>query len=778
MPRFLFKVLILLTFMLAVGACTSVNTSEEDSLMELEGEAPAQDVGSLEDEIAAADTGTAGDSESSDGPFAEELGETAETADISEGAPAGGDDFADFGEGDGLDQAFEESLGDESELDLDAADAGDATQKKPVDSLSQEVPLEEQLTQDTQFAEPLEPESMADAFAPPVATPGVSGPTADIRNIKFLANQSGGTIVIDGSTPLSHSTRVNSATNQFVVEVQNANLPDRLKQPYILKEFPDASFGAINAYQDAGASTVRVVIQMKVADFIEPVVQAEGNSLIVIPSGTGGERPIVAENGVEGVGGQGSAETAIEEAQVEEVPGAEDLSNEENSYDVASASIDQKALGSKSLNEYLTGNNKFYGRPISIQVKDADIRDVLSFIAGESGTNMIIADEVDGNISLKLREIPWDQALVTVMKAKGLGYVREGSVIRINTLNNLEREAQDARRILETQRKLDPLRVKVIPVSFAQVEALIEQIRPFLTQERGNIVADQRTSSLIITDTDEALKKAERLVRELDVAPAQVIIEGKIVEAVETFNRTLGINWSASGSTVQLSDKGGLNNGPINLSSSLGVTNLGSTALSTPFQLDMQVGTLEFLGNLTAQLKLAETDNLVNVISSPRIVAMNKQKAKISQDSESISISGVADQGGTVTKKVERTPVIVGLEVLPQITSDGSVIMDVVVERQFPGPVEDTETKARAINKRRAETRVLVKNGSTAVIGGMYNSSDTKSETGVPMLKNIPVVGWLFKSQSVQNEKNELLIFLTPRILNLQDQAPKAAAGS
>lgn len=754
---------LVITMSVIGSGCTSVNTSEEDSMMELEGETSAQEVGDLEDEIAAADGGDAASEDFADETFSDEPAAAAEAP-----AAGGDDDFADFAEGDDLEQAFEDTLANE-DLELDASESGEG---EVAANQTGDVPLEQQLAEDTAFEEPLEPEPMDEEPAP-ITSPVVSGPPAEIRNIKFLANQSGGTVVIDGSSPLTHSTRVNTQNNQFVVEVSNAQLPDRLKRPYLLKEFPEASFGAINAYQDAGSSTVRVVIQMKAADFIEPVVQAEGNSLIVIPSGSGATSPVLAENPpVDQIESASQAESMVEEAQVSEVPGAGDLSNEQNSFDVASASIDQKALGSKSLNEFLTGNNKFYGRPISIQVKDADIRDVLNFIAGESGTNMILADEVKGTISLKLREIPWDQALVTVMKAKGLGYVREGSVIRINTLNNLEREAQDARRIVEAQRELDPLRVKVIPVSFAQVEALIEQIRPFLTQKRGNIVADPRTSSLIVTDTDEVLKKAERLVRELDVAPAQVIIEGKIVEAVENFNRTLGINWSASGSTIQLADKGGLNNGPINLSSTLGVTNLGSSTVQTPFSLDMQVGTLEFLGNLSAQLRLAETDNLVNVISSPRVVAMNKQKAKISQDSESIAISSVVEQG-TVTKQVERVPVIVGLEVIPQITSDGSVIMDVIVERQFPGPIEDEETKARAINKRRAETRVLVKNGATAVIGGMYNSADTKSETGVPLLKKIPVVGWLFKSQAVTNEKNELLIFLTPRILNLQDQAAR-----
>lgn len=764
-----------------LAGCSSTDTSEEDEVMSIEDTGSGGEVGSLEDELDAADSGGGDDfggedvADSGGDDFGgDDFGDDDFGGDDFADDSGGGDDFADgSGGGDDLDQAFEDSLEDENQLEPMSDDpfAEENLAQEPVEEPLQETPLEEQLAEEPAFEEPLDPAPMEEAGGPGIIE--ASGPAADITNIKFLANQNGGTVVIDGSGPLQHSTRVNEETNQFVVEVQNATLPDRLTRPFILKEFPDASFGAINAYQDPGSSTVRVVIQMKSAGFAEPVVQPEGNSLIVIPSGLGEQMPVAEEETVpveeEMVAAEAAVEEGLEEAEVEEIPGAGSVEEEQESFDVASANADTEALGSKTLNEFLTGNNKFYGRPISIQVKDADIRDVLSFIAGESGTNMIIADQVKGNITLKLREIPWDQALVTVMKAKNLGYIREGSVIRINTLQELENEARNARRIVEAQKNIEPLKVKVIPVSFADVGELSGNIQPFLTPGRGSIVADNRTSSLIITDTAETLRKAERLVKELDVAPAQVMIEGKIVEAVETFNRTLGINWSASGSTVELADKGGLDNGPINLSSSLGVSNLDDTII-TPFNMDVQVGTLEFFGDLTAQLRLAESDELVNVISSPRVVTMNRQRASIKQDSEVVDISSTIEEG-TVTTSVKRTPVVVELDVLPQVTADGSVIMEINVKREFAGAIVEQTTLARPIRKREAQTRVLVKNGATAVIGGMFNSSEGKAERGVPLLKNIPVIGWLFKSRTRDTEKNELLIFLTPRILNLQDQS-------
>lgn len=743
-----FFIIFALGLIFIVAGCSSIGDSanDEESMMEIDDSTSSiEESGSLEDEIDSADPSSFDDEEDL---FAEESGD--------ESDEFGEDDFSDFDEED------------EVVAQNDASDNLESLEEDPFEESSfEEDPTQEDLStqqdplaQDESFDEPQDPSPTG---------MGDLGTPADITNIKFLANQNGGTIVVDANLPPTYATRINSETRQFIIEIENSNLPEKLKRPYILKEFPTSAFGAINAYQDEGSSTVRVVVQMKSPEFIEPTVQLEENSLIVIPSGAGGslvaDGSSVTDDQVEEAS---LVEQEIEEAEVEEIPGAASVEKQNSSFDVVSAAADEKALGSKTLDEFLAGNNKFYGRSISIQVKDADIRDVLSFIADESGINMIIAESVKGTITLKLREIPWDQALVTVMKSKNLGYIREGSVVRINTLTKLEREAENSRRILEAQKRLTPLRVKVIPVSFASVSDLSGQVQPFLTQGRGTVVFDSRTSSLIITDTEVVLARVEKLVDKLDVAPAQVVIEGKIVEAVENFQKTLGVDWQSTGSTLELSPNGGLNNGPINLSQSLSVSTLAANQAGN-LNLNLQVGTLEFFGNLSSQLRIAESDSLANVISSPRVVTMNRQPATISQDSESISISTTVSEG-IVTRSVNRTPVVVSLKVTPQVTADGSVIMDVDVNREFSGPIEDQGTLARAVNKRSAQTTVLVKSGATAVIGGMYNSSETKGETGVPLLRKIPVVGWLFKTKSTQIEKNELLVFLTPRILNLQDQ--------
>ena len=169
---------------------------------------------------------------------------------------------------------------------------------------------------------------------------------------------------------------------------------------------------------------------------------------------------------------------------------------------------------------------------------------------------------------------------------------------------------------------------------------------------------------------------------------------------------------------------------------------------------------------------MTERDRVVKFISSPRIVTINKEKAQITQKGEQITVSSIRDLN-TTTSSVTRTPIVMDLSVTPQITADGGVIMEVDVRREFAGALEDAVTKARAINSRVAKTKILVKNGQTTVIGGIYQNDTTNAETGVPYLKDIPVLGWLFKSKSKDSQKNELLIFLTPRVLNIEDQQVK-----
>lgn len=628
----------------------------------------------------------------------------------------------------------------ESEDDLDAEldeEGGEETSQAQNEEGGEDVDaLEDDLSdQDTQ-EEPIaqQPPVQTEDVPTPVETPEpAAAEKAEVRDIRYLANSTGGTVVIQTSKPVTYQTRMNAATRQFVIEIAEVVLPASLQRPYVTQD-SSSRIGSINAYQGQGSSTARVVIQLS-GGAGEPIVQQEGESLVVIPPAP----PVIAK------------------PTTPSTP--------------ATTRTRSGALAARTLDEFLTGNQQFFGRPISLQVKEADVRDVVNFLAEESGTNIVMSDDVAGKISLKLRQVPWDQALVTVMRSRGLGYVRQGNVLRISTLKQLQEETEAATKIITAQQAIVPSIVEVIPVSYASLDDMVKNLTPFLSKE-GKVASDNRTSTLIVTDRAEVVERARKLVKTLDIAPAQVSIESKIVEAVENLETFIGVNWAATGSPVTLSSAGGFRGAPVDLTLGVSGTTLsGNFQGANPFNASLNVGTLDFFGNLTAALTLAERDELAKVISSPRISTMNREKSTIKQEGENVSVISTRDQlTNAITKQEKRTPFSLELSVTPQITADGGVIMDLDVKREFMGAVVDAELQARPINKRSAKTKVLVRNGQTAVIGGIYTSDELEASNGVPGLKNIPILGWLFKNKSFTRSKNELLIFLTPRILSQEDQ--------
>ena len=210
--------------------------------------------------------------------------------------------------------------------------------------------------------------------------------------------------------------------------------------------------------------------------------------------------------------------------------------------------LSDSILPAKTLEEFFLTTPKFSGRPISLHLQNVDIKDVLYFISEGTGLNMVISDDVGGSISLKLRDVPWDQAFLIVMKNKNLGYLREGNVIHIMTMSALKAKQNEIHSMLGKQKEFSPLFVKVIPVVYSQAQDLITQINPFKS-DRGKILANQKANSLIITDTEKKIKEIENLVKTLDKSPIQVMIETKFVEATEDFDNKFGFGWSIQSAT-------------------------------------------------------------------------------------------------------------------------------------------------------------------------------------------------------------------------------------
>ena len=714
-----------------------------------------------------------GDSEDFFDDSVESLGDAEDSFDDSgESLDDSGESFDDSGESladseESFDDSGEffddsgESLADSEESFDDSGESFDEPEESLADSGESFDDSGESLAEESpaDLEEPLE--ASEESF-------GGSGTTASITNIQFLSDQRGGAVAITTDSEVEYKTRLNAQTNQYVVDIFNVFLPEGLQRPFIMKDFKTASFGAINAYQQERSNVVSVIVQMKEGAG-SPSVEQEGSVIYVIPASGNGGSFLAESSSSEEVTDDSAQAAGVEEpeGEYEEESGgeyegeSEDLAYEDSSRGREEDIGGDEALGARSLEEFLMNNNKFYGRKISLTLKDVDVVDAINFISEESGANLVLSEGIQGKVSMKLKEVPWDQVLVILLRTHKLGYVRQRNVIRISTLAELQEESNASKLIVEAQKALLPVRVRVIPVSYAKVEAMKDQLQPFLTTNRGRIAVDVRTSSVIITDVVEVLDRMSVLIKRLDVPPEQVMIEGKVVEATKEFSKRLGITWGLSGTSTSLGGGGSA----LAITPSLGVRPVSSSSIlgSISF-MNLNVGTIDFLGDLDAALELAESDSTARVISSPRIVTMNKQSSKISQSGEVISISAISNQGVT-SRQVNRTPVTLSLSVTPQITSAGGVIMEVDFQRQFPGAIEDTETLARAVNSRSAQTKVLVHNGQTAVIGGIYNTRETIGESGVPNMKDIPFVGWLFKHQIRENRKNELLIFLTPRIL-------------
>lgn len=566
------------------------------------------------------------------------------------------------------------------------------------------------------------------------------GGGSKITDLKFQANDAGGTVIVQGDGPLMYRTRINSDANQFVVEIENATLPDRLKRSLNTKDI-QGSIGAVDAYQNPGSNVARFVIQMR--DGVgTPVVQQEGNNLLIIANSDSTGFAASAPSSSDTVA---STATGLQEGEM--------------SVDGESFATNEKILPSQNLEEFLSGNTKFYGKKISVETNNMDIRDALTLITEESGVNMIVSDEIRGNVNLKLRQVPWDQALVVLMRAKRLGYTRQGNVLRIAPLAELKVEEEDATKMAMVKKAMEPTVVRMFPVSYAKVDELDKKIKDFLT-ERGKVVGDVRTNSIVVTDTQENVDRISKLIASLDTQPPQVSIEGKIVEANETFTRNIGVNWNASGSPIKM---GTSVRGPVNMTPSLSI-NRALGGVDNAFNLGLTVGTLDIFGTLTAALALNEQTENVKVISAPRITTLSNEQAGITQVTE-VPVKQVTQNGTSIQTTYTFKPLTLKLDVTPQVTSDGSVIMKVIVNRQFQGADISTDGSGQfSVNSREANTRVLVKNGQTAVIGGIYQSDATESETGVPWFKEIPLVKYLFRGTNDRKYKSELMIFLTPRI--------------
>ncbi len=426
------------------------------------------------------------------------------------------------------------------------------------------------------------------------------------------------------------------------------------------------------------------------------------------------------------------------------------------------------------------GNQKFEytGKKISMDFKDINIHNALKLIADVSQLNIILADTVTGNLTMRLVEVPWDQALDLILAAKGLGKEVQGNVVRIAPLTEIQTAADAKRKTLASQQQLEPFVTELIPVSFANAADIVTLLKEGVNNEQqntrllsagGSVSLDTRTSTLIIKDIPNNIANIRELIAKLDKPTAQVLIEARIVWINRSSGNSLGISWGAAfkpkaNSTFGIADTADNASTVYQATSSSAVmakstmVNLGGTA-SAPGKIGFHMGTLSPLLDLDVELAALETSNKAKTISSPRILTMDNQQASITQGTK-VPYQTQSSSGGTTTQFVDAS---LNLQVTPHVTPNGYISLKVTVTDNSVGSFAAGSTPP--INTREVTTQALVMNSETIVLGGIFTKSDTVDNSSIPGFSKIPVLGdMLFKSNTETDGQSELLIFITPRV--------------
>lgn len=445
----------------------------------------------------------------------------------------------------------------------------------------------------------------------------------------------------------------------------------------------------------------------------------------------------------------------------------------DSTIEIPSANVTE---GTSLLSELDT---KIYtGKRVSLEFQDADVQDIIRLIAEVSKLNIITSDDVKGKLTLKLIDVPWDQALDIILTTLGLDKVQHGNILRVAPAEKLKKEREIALANDKAAKQLEPLKLKLINTNYATPDEMSSRIKNMLS-ERGTVDTDSRTNTLIVKDIKENLNRIESLIKALDTQTPQVRIESRIVQANDTFARNLGVQW---GPTLKLDTENNKQLGvtfPRTINVGTTDANASTTAFKapTPSQLSQfavdaiggtsgyggalgfRLGSVSSIFNLDLRLSYAESENLAHIVSRPSISVLNNRTARIIQGTKIPFLS--SSQNGA---NVQFQEAGIEISVTPQVTSDGAVMLKVATKSNEPGSQAVGGNPQILI--REANTEMLVKSARTAVLGGVFKTTDRRSTGGVPGLMNIPVLGWLFKGQSTGAEREETLIFVTPYILS------------
>ena len=605
--------------------------------------------------------------------------------------------------------------------------------------------------------------------------PPAAAATAGVRlkTISSRVHSNGASLVIEATDPVGYvATRPDPLT--IAVDLRNV-ISEGVANSVASNAESSIAGVSVESVESPGAPASRVTTRLSQA--VAHHVRSDRNTIVIDldkPTGRPYVLPVaVAQNNLP-VGTNGLAPDAMKALEMAQPPVVNPatalLQRQPQAQAPAQASLPPQSQGQSAANP---GPTRFTGNPISLDFQGADLRAVLRSFAEISSLNVVIDPNVQGTVDVALRDVPWDQALDIILRANKLGYSVDGTIVRIAPLTTLAGEEKERGDLVKAQSDAGQLTTLTRQLSYSKGDEIVTLLKAAnVLSNRGTASVDVRTNTLIITDLQERLTNASDLINTIDKAQPQVEIEARIVQTSRNYARALGIQWGFNGAaTPALGNTTGLafpNSGTLGGRVGSGTATQGPGSTSTAVNLPaanatsavgLQFGAVNGAFNLDVALTALEASGNGRLLSTPKVSTLNNVAAEMTQGVQ-IPIQTATNNTVTVSFK----DAALTLKVTPQITASNTVIMQIALENATPDFARQVNG-IPPINTQRAITTVLVLDGQTTVIGGIYTSSSTTSRDGTPGLSNIPFLGWLFKRDSTTDENTELLIFITPRII-------------
>ena len=563
--------------------------------------------------------------------------------------------------------------------------------------------------------------------------PSVSGVPAQVTHIEFDTAPTGRSdIRINTSQPVRYETR-QIGQNQIRLVLFNTRVPKAHQRPLLTRYFESAVEKVLPSQASGQAAETHIDVLIREQVPYQLARTRQGIQMVFEPSSV---QPPQFDKAKVGAGEQAPSSDVATPAQETSQAGQDDMFS------------DQPPV--------------YTGEKIKLDFFDTDIKNVFRIFRSVSGLNFAVDDDVRGKVTLSLEEpVPWDQVMDLVLKMNGLGKIMEGNVIRISTLKTIaaeEKALQDTiaakKRSIEQKESLEPLVTEYIPINYSDANADIKpHVEQILTPDRGRLSVDTRTNMIIITDTQAKIDQANDLIYRLDTVTPQIMIEARVVEVTKEFSRNLGMQWNLSNVGETVSSFANDYDISINQSGTLGSSG--------------EFTFLRLLGTSSAlNAKLAASEELgeVRIVSSPRILTLDNKQAMIKQGLEYAYLERDDSGGSSVSFK----DIDLLLEVTPHVTPDKRVSMTVHLTKNDVDSLTSTGVPTLATNE--AKTELLVNNNETVVIGGVVKTRKSDKDTGFPFITGIPVLNYLFGTNVKSDDRNELLIFLTPSIVQLEQK--------